>query len=381
MILKKALIFHPALAPYRVDLFNQLRHHFDLLVVFYRDSVVYHQELDNKNLQGRLLCTHDFLLSGFTFRGKEFRIGMGKIIKRFRPDVVVTHEFSYSTLYHVLLRKLCRMRFAHILWTAESRYQYERRMGVRKLLRFLLPRLVDGLIVYSEQVKACFVSSGVSSEKIFICANHQDEKVFQGKLSAAREIVDQVIRQYRLEKRKIALYVGRLSEEKNLGRLVEAFARVSVQHTNAMLVFVGDGSDKMFLQGLAEELLIPDKVLFAGHQENQNLYVWYLLTSFLVLPSWEETYGAVVNEALLAGVTVLCSSHAGGSVLVREGENGYIVDPEKVDSIVVALAKALTRGEEVEGIVLEQRESLMPIPFERDVMSFVHAVRWVSERV
>lgn len=374
----KILIFHPALAPYRIDLFNQLRHHFNLLVVFYRDSVAYHKELDNQGLHGRLLCAYEFLLTGPTIRGKEFRIGMGKIIKRFRPDVVVTHEFSYSTLYHVLLRKLCRLRFAHILWTAESPYQYGRRTGVRKSLRSLLPRLVDGLIVYSEQLKSCFVASGTSPEKIFICANHQDENAFRAKLLGAHEITSQVIRQHGLNGRKIVLYVGRLSEEKNLSRLVEAFAKVSGQDPNAVLVLVGDGPSKAFLQCLAGELSVSDKTFFVGHQENQRLYVWYLLATVFALPSRMEPYGAVVNEALLAGVPVLCSSYAGASVLIRDGKNGYIVDPERVDGIAVALGKALATGEQVENVMEKQRESLMPVSFSRDVSSFVQAVDYVS---
>ena len=49
---------------------------------------------------------------------------------------------------------------------------------------------------------------------------------------------------------------------------------------------------------------------------------------FFVLPSRYDTYGAVTQEAACYGLALLISRHAGSSVLVEEGVNGYVIDPE-----------------------------------------------------
>ena len=93
----RTLIFHPALTPYRVDLFNQLHEDLDLLG-FFSDVVTYHRQFDQESLRDSLRCRQEHLQSVFYFAGREFRTGMGRIIKRFKLDVVVTHEFFYATL-------------------------------------------------------------------------------------------------------------------------------------------------------------------------------------------------------------------------------------------------------------------------------------------
>lgn len=100
---KKLLIFHPCLAPYRIDQFNFLSEQFDLYVVFLFDNVWNHK-FDQKLLLPQLKCKYSFLLHGPKYKGRVFRFGVLKIIRQFNPDIIISYEFSFTTLYLVLLK-------------------------------------------------------------------------------------------------------------------------------------------------------------------------------------------------------------------------------------------------------------------------------------
>ena len=375
----RTLIVHPALAPYRVDLFNRLSEHIDMKVVFLNDHVKYYDRFNREKLRGGLKCENDCLLSGFEFLGREFRTGLGKIIDEFKPDVVVSHEFSYITLATALYRILgTKHSFGHLLWTVENNSLLEHRNFLRRFLRKICCKAVDGMLVYSDEIKNQFARFGLPRERIFVCANHQDEKRFLTNLETARSLLGEHVKKYMLHDKKIVLYVGRLAKPKNLP-LINAFSMVSGKNPAVILVLVGDGPEKKFLQSRAESLNISNKVLFIGHRENAHLYVWYLLASLFVLPSTREPYGAVVNEALMTGVPVLCSSHAGANVLINDSKNGCLFNPYNTKELAYRINEALTGDITVEKLAPARRENLMPVPFERDVTSFVKAVGCIGE--
>lgn len=383
MTLIRTLIFHGAIAPYRIDLFNRLHDRMPLRVVFFNNIVLYHPELDQDYLRASLHCQHEFLLNGLRLAGRTFRIGMGRIIETFIPDVVVTHEFSYATLAVMLNRKLFpKHRFAHVLWSSESPHLLHHRGGVRLGLRRFCSKHVDAMIVYSKAAKEAFHERiDISRERMFVCANLQDEKVFASKLDRARIEQESFIQRYCLADKKILLFVGRLDPVKNLNRLFAAFSHVANESRDAQLVLVGGGPQRSKLEDLAGQLRIADQVLFLGHCKGNALLTWYLLAAVLVLTSLSETYGAVVNEALLSGIPVICSSHAGASVLIREHKNGWICDPYNVEQIASLLRKSLVDAETADVLTHTRRQSLMPIAFERDVASFFQAVEYAAKQV
>ena len=77
--MKKLLIFHPALAPYRIDQFNDLSKIFDLEVVFIFNNVWNHK-FDQRNLTSQLEFKFSYLLTGICFKGRVFRFGILKKI-------------------------------------------------------------------------------------------------------------------------------------------------------------------------------------------------------------------------------------------------------------------------------------------------------------
>ena len=92
MAKKKLLIFHPALAPYRVDQFNALSLLFELEVVFLYDNL-WSYKMDQSRLISQLNFRVSWLLTGPRYKGRVFRYGMLKKIKSINPDIISGYEF------------------------------------------------------------------------------------------------------------------------------------------------------------------------------------------------------------------------------------------------------------------------------------------------
>ena len=128
----------------------------------------------------------------------------------------------------------------------------------------------------------------------------------------------------------VVLYVGRLSQEKNLTLLIAAFERVARQFPQAQLVFVGDGPMRSRLMRLAKKLQIENRVLFTGQIEHRQLLSSGIYQSSLVFctPSTSETQGLSVMEAAGARLPIVGANARGVKELV-DG-NGILVEGDDI---------------------------------------------------
>ena len=120
------------------------------------------------------------------------------------------------------------------------------------------------------------------------------------------------------------VYVGRLSPEKGLDTLMEAFAKARLSLNQSRLVIVGDGPLLKLLQQQVHSLGLDTAVEFAGSLGEDALAEQYANATCLVLPSRSEPWGLVVNEALHYGCPVVVSDNCGcAPELVIDDVTGY----------------------------------------------------------
>jgi 1,2-diacylglycerol 3-alpha-glucosyltransferase len=142
------------------------------------------------------------------------------------------------------------------------------------------------------------------------------------------------------------LYVGRLSPEKNLIRLLDAYSKYSGQIGDKAwgLVIVGSGPQETELKVKAEALGLK-QIVWPGFQQIDTLPLYYGLSSCLILPSISETWGLVINEALACGLPVLVSDRCGAAGdIVFPGVNGFVFDPYDFERLA-SLMKYTTSGQ------------------------------------
>ncbi len=128
----------------------------------------------------------------------------------------------------------------------------------------------------------------------------------------------------------VVTYVGRLAAEKNLLLVTQAFAAIRELHSNARLLFVGDGPMRTQLQRS------DATYLFAGMRRADDLAAHYASADLFLFPSLTETFGNVTLEALASGLGVVAYDCAAANELIRDGDNGRVVPSDHSDAFIAA---------------------------------------------
>ncbi|HUC90000.1 MAG TPA: glycosyltransferase family 4 protein [Patescibacteria group bacterium] len=142
------------------------------------------------------------------------------------------------------------------------------------------------------------------------------------------------------------LYIGRLVKDKNVDKLVDAFAIVAAKDPQAKCVIIGHGVEKANLQKQITELGLTKRIdLLAPLPEASEVYSYMKRAKVFVLPSVREGFGIVALEALACNapvVTVDAPANAAKDLIV-EDKNGSIV-PLKAQDIATAILIWLDRS-------------------------------------
>ena len=326
--MSKLLIFHPTIAPYRIDFFNDLSRSFDSRICLkywnLRD-----QTFDYQKIYDRFEFQPLYLKEMFSWRGRSFSRGYWKQLDRFQPDIVLTEEFGMGTMWVLMHRFLKRKKYkvvtlcddSYDMVSSKNEFSWLHRMARKWLMPYL-----DDLMVVEPKVQEWYQEH---YGKGFCFPILQKDSYAREQFRKVRSKSRELLQSQGLLGKRVFLFVGRLVALKNVNTILRAFARLNQQEN--VLVIIGDGPEKMELMGLADDLNI--NVRFTGRLEGEMLYVWYDIADVLVLASYQEAFGAVTNEALLAGCYVLVSRKAGSACLVEEGINGYTFEPMDVNTL------------------------------------------------
>ena len=141
--------------------------------------------------------------------------------------------------------------------------------------------------------------------------------------------------------RPIVLYVGRVDPEKSISLVVEAFARVREVVPEAMLVVVGDGTDREHLEDLVEYYEMQDSVKFLGRVLMPDLAELYKVGDFFATASEIETQGIVLIEAAATGLPLVAVDAGAVSEVCKTGENGFLCQPGNVEEIFEGMKQLL----------------------------------------
>jgi 1,2-diacylglycerol 3-alpha-glucosyltransferase len=119
----------------------------------------------------------------------------------------------------------------------------------------------------------------------------------------------------------VALYVGRLAEEKNIDELLRNIA--ALRRSDITLLLVGDGPFRRQLEKQVQQLGIQKNVVFAGMVSPSEVAEYYHLGDVFVSASSSETQGLTYLEALASGLPALCRSDPCLTGVVLDGVNGW----------------------------------------------------------
>jgi glycosyltransferase involved in cell wall biosynthesis len=186
---------------------------------------------------------------------------------------------------------------------------------------------LDSVFVNSEEYRRSWITRGFAPEKLKILPRGLDTAMF------SPERRDPAFWRKFGEKNGAVhlLYVGRISKEKDLDILAQAYRQLRDEGLPIQLYLVGDGP---YLDKLNEAL--PEAV-FTGYLRGKELATAYASADVFVFPSTTDTFGNVVIEAQASGIPVIVSDTGGPKELVKANVNGVITKSHDVEDLTRAI--------------------------------------------
>jgi len=191
---------------------------------------------------------------------------------------------------------------------------------------------MDCIYVPSQSTASELMKKGIDRQKIRIFPRGIDiERFHPGKRNG--HLRDR----YGIDEKIKLLYVGRVSREKNLDLLCEAFKQLTQTKRNVHLIVVGDGP---YLEEMRRQLR-EKPCTFTGYMEGDDLSAIYASSDVFVFPSATDTFGNVVLEAQASGLPVIVSNQGGPKENMIPGKTGLEIPADNADSLAEAMNKLI----------------------------------------
>jgi glycosyltransferase involved in cell wall biosynthesis len=326
---KRVCLIINIISPYRISLFNHLSRMMELKVIFLAESE------ENRNWK---VCWDEIefdytVLKGGNLFIKRFEIplylnfGLFKELRRYNPDSVVICGYHYpATWLSILYARHYKKKI--ILWAGSHLQSGFLKNRLTDLYKKMIIPCFDSYVTYGTAAKEQIVYYGADERKISIGCNTVDVNSLISKSKGLDRSVTEKLRNS-FSNQNI-LYVGSFIPRKGVMQLIKVFELLRNEVEDVGLILVGDGPDKESYRAYIRENNIQD-VYFPGFVQKEEIVKYFLLSDCLVLPSYKEVWGLVVNEAMACGVPTVVSKYCGSSYdLIKDGENGYVIDPEDI---------------------------------------------------
>ena len=309
--------------PYRIPLFNELHRQLkeagcELIVVFGRNT--YERRKWVVDLSG---CTFDYYilhskvigsrsnneLTTFTFSG------LGRMLIRLNPDLVIAPGFSLATMKIWTLSVLRNFEF--IIWTGSVGPDGS---PLRVAQRKFLVKRASAVVVYGTAARSYIERLGVEGKKVFMGINTVDTAFFHEQTNALRIAQpDSAV--------KFLTYVGYLSKRKNVAGLLDTILQLAKKRTDFILEVIGDGEELPLLRQRVKKQGADSRVVFHGYQQKEALPPFLARSNGFLFQTGFDIWGLVLNEAMAAGVPCVASEQAGAvQDLLQDDANGIALD-------------------------------------------------------
>lgn len=260
------------------------------------------------------------------------------LLRSFDPEVMIVsswHLAGYRTACREFRERAVRVCCMDNQWEGTPKQW----IGVATSPVFV-QRLFDAAFVAGERQSTFARKLGFNQDRIwrgvFSCDHSAFTAAYQDRLTRTTPLP------------KSFLYVGRLSPEKGIGLLLDAYQRYQGQHSAPWpLAAVGEGA-------LRSELEKVSGVKLIGFVQPDQLPQIFSQAGCLVVPSHWEPWGLVIHEACTVGLPVICTSACGAAVhLVQDGYNGFITETGDPQSLALTLRRFTGLDEKKRGAMGE----------------------------
>jgi glycosyltransferase involved in cell wall biosynthesis len=238
-------------------------------------------------------------------------------------NIKLVHTFDYTlSLLGIPVARSC----PGVIALSSQRYYMDLVPPKYKQMLLLTHRMAHGIVANCEEMKRHLTADyDYPADRIQVCYNGIDTARFSPQPRQADDLVIGT--------------VGVLRPEKNLGLLLEAFARVQSLRPGMKLVIVGSGPERERLVARSVELGISSRCTF--EPTTADVPAFMRAIDIFVHPSLSEGLPNAVMEAMACGCAVIASRVGGCAELIEHGRTGLLVPPGDLEALTACLASAI----------------------------------------
>ena len=265
-------------------------------------------------------------------------VGLKELVSIVRSKKDIIFFSSPYALYSVLVSRILKIpliiHFKYDPTTQPSmNFRHRIKRGILNVLINLALRSADMIVVTTPHVKRMVISRKVPAEKVFVSPNYVDEALFSSSVDgkSIRERFSIVRHE------KLIMYLGRLSHEKGLSTLIEAFSILCSRLQNIKLAIVGGGPERGVLQKKCQILGLADKVLFINPVPHTLVPNFLAASDVVVLPSYSEGHPKILIEAMIMSKPLVATDVIGIQDVVENRKDAILVKPGDAKGLAEAL--------------------------------------------
>lgn len=334
----RVAITQRVLSPYRVPFFERLSKQAALVVKLFYGREIKGTKLKSVSPAGRFNYQKLFTLNmKVSSSGRSAPLilhpGLFWALVRFSPDVILC-EGSSNFLNNLTVYIYALLFGRKIVWWSLGQLIGRKYRGLSSIylsIVLYMERRADAWLAYSTEGKNYFISQGYPPNKVFKAINCVDtDRVFDS-IKNISPLVKKLRKRYNLIGKQAILFVGSITPEKRVERLVRAFANLRKSHSDAVLLIVGDGKELESLRSLAVELGVEGQVILAG-EVREGVAAYFQVGRIFVLPGLG---GLAIGEAMAHGLPVICTQADGtekdyvvnevtGQILPEDSDDNFV---------------------------------------------------------
>ncbi len=264
-------------------------------------------------------------------------------------DIIHCHGYGEGRSEIALL--IGRMRGIPVVFTPHF-HVYPQKRVLRELYDYTVGRFMFNLnssvVVFTEYTKRQLRTRGVRPKLMTVIPHVSRPEVFAAQ--ADDQPLEQVLAQAGISGSPLILGVGQLIERKGWEYTVRCLPAILQQFPNAQLLIIGPSQPaepafRQRLLALAQELGVSQHLLIQQDNSPAFICAMYRAATLLTHPSFVESFGMVLLEAMTAGIPVVAHNGTGIPCIVDDGITGYTVDVRDVPAYTEALLRVLTDAE------------------------------------
>lgn len=257
-----------------------------------------------------------------------------------QPDVQYIFICEYQYIYTFITALICRLHRKRVFVMNNAKFDDKQRSLFREIIKFFLYLPYNGALVSGRRTVEYLRFLGFVKRPVMTGYNTLSINRVRRNANSkpAPEGVPFLNRHFTV--------VARLVSKKNLSMLIEAYYiyQQIVKQSARPLHICGSGPEERAIKDRISKLKIRG-VVFHGFLQEKGVAKVLASSLALLLPSIEEQWGLVVNEALAMGLPIVCSDNVGArDVLVKNAVNGYTIESDNP----IGLAHAMVRLHENE---------------------------------